>query len=256
VIYLTVKYEEDVNLFKAVADTNRLIIVDMLSCGELCACEILEKFKITQPTLSHHMKILCDCGLVTGRKEGKWTYYSLNEAAVGHFRDVLRYVTSMKTSAGVSFPGELHYETYKKDKSVFRLPSDIGFYFNENDVWAFVDGSCARIGVTDFVQKSMSDILFYTPPKLGDQIAQFEEAGAIESGKKVFDIISPVSGKITAYNKKLVDSPEMINANPYEQGWIAEIELADFETDKDLLHTFEGYFPILKRKADEYRVKK
>ncbi len=50
----------------------------MLSCGELCACEILEKFSITQPTLSHHMKILCDCGLVNGRKEGKWMHYSLN----------------------------------------------------------------------------------------------------------------------------------------------------------------------------------
>jgi len=94
---LTVKYNEDVNLFKAVADTNRLMIVDMLSCGELCACEILAKFNITQPTLSHHMKILCDCGLVTGRKDGKWIYYSLNEAVVEHFRDVLRFITSDKS---------------------------------------------------------------------------------------------------------------------------------------------------------------
>ena len=66
-------------MFKALADTNRLMIMDMLTCGELCACKILEKFNITQPTLSHHMKILCDCGLVNGRKEGKWMYYSINE---------------------------------------------------------------------------------------------------------------------------------------------------------------------------------
>ena len=71
-------YTQHVGLFKALADANRLMIVDMLSCGELCACKILEKFNITQPTLSHHMKILCDCGLVSGRKEGKWTYYSIN----------------------------------------------------------------------------------------------------------------------------------------------------------------------------------
>ncbi|MCQ4936442.1 ArsR/SmtB family transcription factor [Anaerotignum propionicum] len=87
------KYTENVGLFKALADTNRLMIVDMLSCGELCACKILEKFQITQPTLSHHMKILCDCGLVKGRKEGKWMYYSLNSAKVQDFKNFLCAIT-------------------------------------------------------------------------------------------------------------------------------------------------------------------
>jgi len=88
------KYEENVGLFKALADTNRLMIVDMLSCGELCACKILERFHITQPTLSHHMKILCDCGLVSGRKEGKWTYYSLNNDRVQDFKNFLSSITT------------------------------------------------------------------------------------------------------------------------------------------------------------------
>lgn len=69
---------EQAAVFKALSDPNRLMIVDMLSCGELCACKILEKFNITQPTLSHHMKTLCECGLVVARKEGKWSYYSLD----------------------------------------------------------------------------------------------------------------------------------------------------------------------------------
>ena len=64
------KYREYAQLFKALSDPNRLMIVDMLSCGELCACVILEKFHITQPTLSHHMKYLCDCGMVNSRKAG------------------------------------------------------------------------------------------------------------------------------------------------------------------------------------------
>ena len=71
-------YREYAQYFKALSDPNRLMIVDMLSYGELCACVILVKFRITQPTLSHHMKILCESGLVRGRKEGKWTYYSLD----------------------------------------------------------------------------------------------------------------------------------------------------------------------------------
>ena len=72
-------YEKYASVYKALSDTHRLMIVDMLTGGELCACKILEKFEITQPTLSHHMKTLCDCGLVKGRKQGKWTYYSITE---------------------------------------------------------------------------------------------------------------------------------------------------------------------------------
>lgn len=87
------KYAENVGLFKALADTNRLMIVDLLSYGELCACKILEKFNITQPTLSHHMKILCDCGLVYGRKEGKWMYYTLDEKKVQDFKNFLYAIT-------------------------------------------------------------------------------------------------------------------------------------------------------------------
>ena len=89
-------YEKKSLLFKAFADPTRLEIVDMISCGELCACVILERFNITQPTLSHHIKILCDCGLVNGRKEGKWTHYSLNEKVVQDFKALLSEVTSCK----------------------------------------------------------------------------------------------------------------------------------------------------------------
>ena len=63
---------------RALGDANRLQIVQMLSDGEKCGCKLLEKFEITQPTLSHHMKILCECGLVETRKEGKWSYYALD----------------------------------------------------------------------------------------------------------------------------------------------------------------------------------
>lgn len=149
---------------------------------------------------------------------------------------------------------ELSYQEYKKDKFVFRVPDNKGFYFNENDVWVYVVGNKARLGVADFVQKSLSDIMFFTPPAVGAEIEQFEEAGNIESGKAVFEIVSPVSGTIISVNEKLLDAPELINQNPYEQGWIAEIELSDFDSDKDLLHEFEGYFPVLKRKVDEFHV--
>ena len=90
------KYKVYAKYFKVLSDPNRLMIVDMLSCGELCACVILEKFQITQPTLSHHMKTLCDCNLVNGRKDGKWMYYSLNNQTIHCFKEFLEEVTSTK----------------------------------------------------------------------------------------------------------------------------------------------------------------
>jgi len=89
-------YADNAILFRALSDPNRLMIVDMLSCGELCACVILKKFNITQPTLSHHMKTLCGCKLVNGRKDGKWTYYSLNEETVSSLRAFLKEATTEK----------------------------------------------------------------------------------------------------------------------------------------------------------------
>ena len=92
------KYNENAIFSKAFTDTNRLLIIEMLSCGELCACKILEKLGITQPTLSHHMKILCDSGLVSGRKEGKWVYYTLSKKTVDNFISFIREITTKSDS--------------------------------------------------------------------------------------------------------------------------------------------------------------
>lgn len=65
-------------IFKAFCDENRIHIIKLLQTGEKCACKLLEEINVTQPTLSHHMKILCDSGIVVGRKDGKWTHYSIS----------------------------------------------------------------------------------------------------------------------------------------------------------------------------------
>lgn len=80
-------------VFKAFADENRIQILELLKDGERCACRLLEEMKITQPTLSHHMKILCDAEVVVGRKEGKWMHYSISEDGID---DVMRYLEELK----------------------------------------------------------------------------------------------------------------------------------------------------------------
>lgn len=85
--------KKDYNLMamvmKALSDPNRLVIIDFLSNGERCACMILEQLKITQPTLSHHMRILCETDLVHCRRDGKWMHYSLNHDKFKELKDYL-----------------------------------------------------------------------------------------------------------------------------------------------------------------------
>lgn len=80
-------------IFKALADENRLKIVKLLSGGELCACKILEELSITQPTLSHHMKILSKCNLINSRKDGKWSHYSLNYSEL---KEAKHFISDLK----------------------------------------------------------------------------------------------------------------------------------------------------------------
>lgn len=89
-------YAENIKAFKALGDERRAMIVDMLSCGELCACKILEKFEMSQSTLSHHMKLLCESGIVKGRPEGKWTYYSLDEEGIEKTKRFFASIVSNK----------------------------------------------------------------------------------------------------------------------------------------------------------------
>lgn len=87
-------FEGYVPIFKALADETRLKIVGMLSCGEMCACNILESFQITQPTLSYHMKILTECGLVRSRKDGPWIRYCINADMVSSIKGYWDQITT------------------------------------------------------------------------------------------------------------------------------------------------------------------
>ncbi len=82
-------------IFKAFCDENRIRIVKLLRTGEKCACKLLEEINVTQPTLSHHMKILCDSGIVVGRKEGKWMHYSISAEGAMVAADCLKELTSL-----------------------------------------------------------------------------------------------------------------------------------------------------------------
>jgi len=90
---MEIKYESNAKVFKAFSDPNRLMIIEMLQSRERCACEILADLNIVQSTLSHHMKILCESGLVACRRNGKWMYYSLSKEDCEAARNLLNEIT-------------------------------------------------------------------------------------------------------------------------------------------------------------------
>ena len=83
-------------IFKAFCDENRIRILRCLRTGEKCACKLLDEINVTQPTLSHHMKILCDSGIVVGRKEGKWMHYSISPEGAKTATDCLKELTILQ----------------------------------------------------------------------------------------------------------------------------------------------------------------
>nr|WP_326185992.1 metalloregulator ArsR/SmtB family transcription factor [uncultured Oscillibacter sp.] len=92
-------YQQQAKVFKALCDENRLRILELLRSGERCACELLEELHIGQSTLSHHMRILCDSGIVVGRKEGKWVYYRIDPAGSAAVAALLARLTAARGDA-------------------------------------------------------------------------------------------------------------------------------------------------------------
>ena len=88
-------YKKDARIFKAFCDENRLAILSLLQSGEKCACKLLEELNIQQSTLSHHMKILCDAGIVNSRKEGKWTHYSISLDGAAYASELVLELTKV-----------------------------------------------------------------------------------------------------------------------------------------------------------------
>jgi glycine cleavage system H protein len=118
------------------------------------------------------------------------------------------------------------------------IPEDLK-YSREHE-WALVEENVATVGITDFAQEQLGDIVFVELPAVGDKVAKDEPVGVIESVKAVSDIYAPVSGIVVEINDDLPESPEMINDDPYGDGWIVKIEFDD-PTDLDDLLGSDAY---------------
>jgi len=105
------------------------------------------------------------------------------------------------------------------------VPDDLRY--SSDHEWARADGAVVRIGITDYAQDALGDIVFVDLPAIGTELAAGGTLGEVESTKSVSEIYAPVAGRVVAVNAKLADAPETMNQDPYGEGWIAEIEVAD-----------------------------
>ena len=114
-----------------------------------------------------------------------------------------------------------------------------GLYYSKDWMWVKIENGEARIGVTDYAQKQMREIVFAELPKAGDEVRRGEPFGTLESVKAVSDLISPLTGRVVEVNDRASESPEIINEDPYGEGWLILVEPANLEEDLKTLMSFE-----------------
>ncbi len=117
------------------------------------------------------------------------------------------------------------------------FPED--FKYSKEHEWVLVEGNVATIGITDYAQDQLGDIVFVELPAIGDKVSKEDAFGVVESVKAVSDIYAPVSGKVLEVNDDLPDNPEMINEDPYGDGWMIKIEISDVDELQDLMSSTE-----------------
>ncbi len=115
----------------------------------------------------------------------------------------------------------------------YEIPADRRYA--RSDEWIRIDGRVARIGITDYAQSELSDIVFVEVPEVGSRVDAGVPFGVVESVKAVSDLLAPISGEVIQVNEELDEHPELVNEEPYERGWIIEIRIADSEAVPDLL---------------------
>jgi glycine cleavage system H protein len=117
------------------------------------------------------------------------------------------------------------------------FPEDLKF--SKEHEWVLVEGGVATVGITDYAQDQLGDIVFVELPAVGDKVSKEDAFGVVESVKAVSDIYAPVSGKVVEVNDDLPENPEMLNEDPYGDGWIIKIEMSDPEEVQDLMTAAE-----------------
>jgi len=134
-------------------------------------------------------------------------------------------------------------------KGEFQIPAE--FYYTKEHEWVHIENTNCRIGVTDYAQNSLHEIVYVDLPKVGAKVVQMQSLGTVESVKAVADVYSPISGLVLEVNSELSDAPELVNKSPYEKGWITIIRPDDLKKELSTLMRPEDYRDFVKKITDK-----
>ena len=130
-----------------------------------------------------------------------------------------------------------------KEIDELNLPEDLSY--TEDHEWIQTNGDTVKIGISDYAQDQLGDIVFVELPEVGDTFTKGDEFGTVESVKAVSELYIPISGEITGLNKSLEDAPEVVNTDPYDDGWMIEVQLSNPQELDELLDR-NAYIEMLK----------
>lgn len=139
-------------------------------------------------------------------------------------------------------------EHFRTNFDKFELRVRKGCYYTRDDLWVSVENGKVRIGVSDYLQKTSGDVAFVEVAKPGSKVEQGKEFGTIESAKTTVALFSPVSGKIDEANSKLDRKPELVNSDPFGEGWLVVITPLNLDDDLRLLLNAEDYYKLMLQK--------
>ena len=131
----------------------------------------------------------------------------------------------------------------------FEVPESL--YYHKEYLWAKVEGDKVKVGMIDFAQKQLNDIVYVELPSAGDEVTQNEPFGTLESVKAVSDLIAPISGTIESVNEELESKPELLNEDPYGEGWLLIVAPSDLDSDLKNILNFDAAVAWHKELAEE-----
>ncbi|MEB3765894.1 MAG: glycine cleavage system protein GcvH [Desulfurococcales archaeon] len=137
---------------------------------------------------------------------------------------------------------------YEVKVGSLKVVIDDELLYTESDEWVRVDGDTATVGVTDYAQKKLKDIVGVELPEPGDHVSRGDSVAVVESIKAAADVYAPLTGEITEVNEELYDAPEIINHDPYGQGWLFKIKIENKEELDNLLN-HEAYVEKIKKES-------
>ncbi|MFX0121851.1 glycine cleavage system protein GcvH [[Eubacterium] cellulosolvens] len=126
-----------------------------------------------------------------------------------------------------------------------------GLHYSKEHEWVKVENGMCRVGINDYAQKKLHEVVYADLPKVGLQVSQMDSLGTVESVKAVADLFSPISGEVMETNEKLKDSPELLNKKPYDEGWIAVLKPSRLQDDLNNLMEATSYADYLKKVLEE-----